>query len=100
VTAMYDLTKEFAEIIKNSNDFDMAVEPDSNIICFRYIKNKNGDLNILQKNIRNKILENEKFYIVQTMIKDKQYLRCTIINPLTKLSDLRELLDLIRSFDL
>ena len=98
VTSMYDLTKEFAQIIKNSGDFDMAVEPDSNIICFRYIKNKNCDMNVLQKNIRSKILENEKFYIVQTMIKDKQYLRCTIINPLTKLSDLIELLELIRSF--
>ncbi len=96
IDTMYDLTKEFARFINNSPDFQCAVEPESNIICFRYMKEGTDDLNALQITIRKRILESKKFYIVQTELNKKQYLRCTIIHPLTTMNDLTALLENIR----
>ena len=97
VTRMYDLTREFAQVIVQSDDFQLAAKPQSNIICFRYIKANVENLDEYQKAIRKKILEQERFYIVQAQLKDGDYLRCTIINPLTTMEDLMQLLDAIRS---
>ncbi|MBU0756203.1 MAG: aminotransferase class I/II-fold pyridoxal phosphate-dependent enzyme [Planctomycetes bacterium] len=97
VTSTYDLTQSFAQIIKADPDFELAVEPESNIICFRYLKNGVENLDELQRIIRREIIKDERFYIVQTALADGFYLRCTIINPHTGLSDLQELLNTIRT---
>lgn len=99
VTDMYDLTRDFAKLIKESIDFQLAIEPESNIICFRFIPEKfesAEELDNLQKSIRKTIIERENFYIVQTSLKNGAFLRCTIINPLTKLDDIKNLLAEIR----
>lgn len=98
VTSMYDLTKRFAQLIKEQPDFELAVEPQSNIICFRYVPHDfKGDINALQKTIRKKILETGSFYIVKTDLDSNKYLRCTVINPLTTENEFNDLLDLIRT---
>ena len=96
----HEISVEFSEIITKNNDFELAVKPQSNIVCFRYIKNDldEDQLNQLQKDIRKKILESENIYIVQTELKGKVWLRCTIINPLTKIDDLKDLLEQIINF--
>ena len=96
VEVMYDLTKEFADIIKASHDFELATYPESNIICFRYINDKINDLNAFQDKLRNELLKEENFYIVKTQLNGKLYLRCTVINPLTEITHLSKLLDDIR----
>ena len=96
IEVMYDLTKDFADTIKNSDDFELATYPESNIICFRYTGKNISDLNNLQEAIRNKLLDERNFYIVKTTLNNKLYLRCTIINPLTEMKHLSELLENIR----
>jgi L-2,4-diaminobutyrate decarboxylase len=96
IDSMYGLTKAFADCIRESTDFECAVEPESNILCFRYLKEDVNDLNALQIHIRKKIRESETFYIVQAELNNTHYLRCTIIHPLTTLDDLKALLDTIR----
>lgn len=97
ITSMYNLTKKFAQLIKEQPDFELAVDPQSNIICFRYVPdNFNGDINDLQKTIREKILKTGSFYIVKTDLDSKTYLRCTVINPLTTENEFSDLLALIR----
>ncbi len=97
VTHTYDLTKQFAAVIERAADFELAAPPQSNIICFRHTRPGVTDLDDLQKRIRQGILKEERFYIVQTALKSGFYLRCTIINPLTTLEDLTDLLDAIRA---
>ncbi|MFH0946957.1 MAG: aminotransferase class I/II-fold pyridoxal phosphate-dependent enzyme [Planctomycetota bacterium] len=96
VTASYDLTDAFAREIQDSPHFELAVEPESNIICFRYRKPGVEDLNALQRQIRRKVLQGERFYLVQTDLGGRLYLRCTLINPNTTLDDLKDLLETIR----
>jgi L-2,4-diaminobutyrate decarboxylase len=96
VDILYDLGKTFAGLIKKRPDFELAVEPETNIVCFRYLsKNKNlsdADLNALNAEIRAEILRGGEFYIVQTTLREKLYLRVTLINPLTGQADLAALL--------
>lgn len=99
IDQVYDLTKKFANMIEDSPDFELAVEPQCNIICFRYIggDNKNTDEN--QKRIRKEIVKKGSHYLVQTVLSDKVYLRCTIINPLTNEQVLENLLQKIRAIN-
>jgi L-2,4-diaminobutyrate decarboxylase len=96
ITAMYDLARDFARLIRDAGDFETAVEPESNIVCFRFLKKGETDLDGLQKRIRRAMLEKGSFYIVQTELSGRHWLRCTLINPRTTLADLEALLAEIR----
>ncbi|NJO92939.1 MAG: aminotransferase class I/II-fold pyridoxal phosphate-dependent enzyme [Chloroflexia bacterium] len=94
VTYLYDLAREFANLIKKRKNFELVNEPNANILCFRYKSNsENTNLNELNSKIRKKLLEKGEFYIVQTIINDNVYLRTTIMNPKTSKTHLTELLD-------
>ncbi|MFA6126931.1 MAG: aminotransferase class I/II-fold pyridoxal phosphate-dependent enzyme [Bacteroidales bacterium] len=97
-TALYDLGKEFASIIKKTPDFELPYEPESNIVCYRYLGARLGEtaLNQLNAAIRKKLTKSGKFYIVQTQIDNKTYLRSALMNPFTTAKDLEELLEEIR----
>ncbi len=95
VTTLYDLGKTFAKMIQAKPHFELAVEPMANIICFRWLKKGYTDekLNQLNANIRKNIVEKGEFYIVQTKLKGKLYLRTTLMNPFTTTVELEKLLE-------
>jgi|TARA_B100002003_G_C13904105_1_gene440322 L-2,4-diaminobutyrate decarboxylase len=97
VTQLYDIGKVFARCLKQRDCFELALEPDSNIVCFRYIVPDLSDteLNELNSHIRNEILKQGNFYIVQTNLNDKVFFRVTLMNPQTNSEILEELLDTI-----
>ncbi|TAH29304.1 MAG: aminotransferase class I/II-fold pyridoxal phosphate-dependent enzyme [Cytophagales bacterium] len=86
---LYDLGKQFATIIEEHPKFELGVNPECNIVCFR-VKDKD-DAEI--QSIRQKLLEKGKFYIVQTILRERTYLRISLMNPLTTLQDLKDLLE-------
>lgn len=97
IDKVYALAKSFAAEIQKHPSFELAVEPESNIVCFRYVAAE-GDTetqNRLNAQIRKDLLAGGHYYIVQTMLGDKLWLRTTLINPLTEFSDLTHLLELI-----
>jgi L-2,4-diaminobutyrate decarboxylase len=98
VTTLYDLGHKFGEIVENDPFFEIAVKPMSNIICFRFINNDRDlpSLNKINATIRQKLLEEGEFYIVQTKIKGIIYLRATIMNPFTNEEHFKELLENIK----
>jgi L-2,4-diaminobutyrate decarboxylase len=85
-----ELTRTFAQKIEASPDFELAVEPDSNIICYRHRSADNRAL-------RQRVVEAGLFYIVGTKLGETYYLRSTIMNPLIEERDLDHLLDHLRS---
>ena len=89
VDYLYDLGKQFAEMIENHPSFELGVNPECNIVCFR-LKNRQ-DVEIQE--IRQKLLEEGKFYIVQTTLRERTFLRVSLMNPLTTVGDLQELLN-------
>lgn len=98
ITSMYDLGRSFAERIKQEAGFELAVEPDGNIVCFRYRpEGFGGDINQLTASIRKKLLDDASFYVVQTTVRNEVYLRVTLMNPFTTHDDLEALLQTIIS---
>jgi L-2,4-diaminobutyrate decarboxylase len=94
IDSRYDLAKSFSEMIKSDDHFELAVEPESNIICFRYAPEDYDEVTINQTNaaIRDKIVKEGSFYIVQAELDGKIWIRLTIINPVTSVNDLEALL--------
>jgi L-2,4-diaminobutyrate decarboxylase len=97
-TTLYDLGTRFAQIIKGSGDFELPYEPESNIVCYRLMVpgKSDAELNALNAEIRKVLIESGKFYIVQTQIASKTYLRSAIMNPFTSDKEFLELLAEIR----
>lgn len=98
VTGAYEMATEFAALIKEAGDFQLALEPASNIVCFRYkpAGTDPKELNNLNAGIRTRLKEDGEFYIVQTVINGQTYMRTTLMNPFTSVEELRQLLDRIR----
>jgi L-2,4-diaminobutyrate decarboxylase len=89
VDYLYDLGKQFAEIIEAHPSFELGVNPECNIVCFRLRGKQDAEIQA----IRQKLLKDGKFYIVQTSLRERTYLRVSLMNPLTKIEDLRALLE-------
>ena len=95
---MVDLGKTFAAMIDRSPDFELAVQPDANIVCFRYRTPELDaqDADALQERIRLKVVASGEFYLVQTKLRGTVFLRTTLINPATHAGHLQALLDALR----
>jgi L-2,4-diaminobutyrate decarboxylase len=93
----YGLAQKFADLIKASDDFELVVEPGSNIVCFRHKPPGCHDLDALQIGIRESIVRKGSFYFVTTQLSKGIYLRCVFMNPLTQLQQLETLLTDIRN---
>jgi len=98
IDGRYELASSFAKIIISDDQLELAVEPESNIVCFRYNNKELDDLSLNQINsaIRTKIIKEGSFYIVQAELNGKIWLRLTIINPVTSMEDLKLLIERIK----
>ena len=96
VEYLYDLGKQFATMIRNNSAFELAIEPQSNIVCFRYIEGvEKENMSEFNQNLRRLMLEDGRFYIVQTALNEIVYLRVSLMNPLTTEAELLELLAIL-----
>ncbi len=93
VTHLFSVAKKFADIIKQRSNFELAIEPKANIVNFRIVNVSENESDTLNGAIRKKLIQEGKFYIVQTTLQGKLYLRVTIMNPLTTENDLIALLN-------
>lgn len=93
VDYLYDMARTFAQMIQAREAFELALKPEANIVNFRYIHAPAEELNSLNGKIRQSLMESGKFYIVQTLIDNKRYLRTSIMNPLSTERDLHALLE-------
>ncbi|MCL8537677.1 aminotransferase class V-fold PLP-dependent enzyme [Chryseobacterium gallinarum] len=94
IDTLYNLARKFYFMIENDDKFEAALEPMSNIVCFRY---KNGnDLNVINHTISKEILLDGSYYIVNTTINGEFWLRVSIQNPFTNESHFKGLLGKIK----
>ncbi|MCH1576698.1 MAG: pyridoxal-dependent decarboxylase [Flavobacteriales bacterium] len=100
VDRLFGLGKELAERIeaRSGGGWQLAMEPEGNIVCFRYLprdfKDTNAE-NAFTQLLRQRHLEEGPQYMVQTRFDGKVWLRCTLMNPLTEPQDMAGLLDRI-----
>ncbi len=91
VDTLYDLGKEFAEMVKRTKNMELALEPCSNIVCFRYAA-EGIDCDEANRRIAEELLKDGSYYVVSTEVKGRYYLRITLMNPLTDKKCLEELI--------
>lgn len=103
VDHLYASARNLSQLIEDRADFELALAPESNIVNFRYLPEGNTDqetINTLNGRIRQELIEQGSFYIVQTVINGLRYLRCTVMNPLTTTDYFIRLLDTIEALGL
>lgn len=91
VDMLFDMGKQFAQMIKAEKNMELALEPRSNIVCFRYMP-EHGDADEVNRRVAEKLLEDGAYYVVSTRVGGKFYLRVTIMNPFTDEGVLRNLI--------
>lgn len=98
VNQLYDITKDFAQMISKRSNFELLTQPEANILNFRYAGCKlEQDINEVNTTIRQQLIEAGEFYIVQTTVSGQKYLRCTIMNPFTNKDHFTALLNEIEN---
>lgn len=98
VDRLFGLGRALADRIEARSDFELAMPPEANIVCFRYTPESVRRLDAAQQDeftqaLRRKHLENGPQYVVQTRFGGRTWLRCTLMNPLTEPADLERMLD-------
>lgn len=102
VDRLFALGRELADQIMQRDGFELAMEPEANIVCFRFIPDQ-LNLDSLEKQngfterLRKRHLQEGEHYVVMTRFDGKAWLRCTLMNPLTKADDLEAMLDSLES---
>ena len=94
-----ELARSFADLVERADDFELAVRPTCNIVCFRRLSAEHDDLDALQERLRARIVGSGKYYLVLADLRGARYLRMTLIHPFTRLADLEELLEELRRID-
>lgn len=82
-----DLATEAAALIRARPDFEVAAEPETNIVCFRL-----DGPDALQLELRRRLTEDGRFYISSTEALGRRWLRLALMNPATTLTDIGALL--------
>ncbi len=98
LTASFDLARRFADRLEAAPDFQLALRPDCNIVCFRHTPPgvPEAALDALQARLRERLVTQGDFYLVRTTLGGRVWLRTTLINPLTTDVDLEGLLEALR----
>lgn len=82
---------EVATLIEAEPDFEVAVAPETNIVCFAYTGLED------QLALRNAIIQDGDFYITTTEYRGRRWLRFALMNPDTAIDHIQAVLNRIRA---
>ncbi len=92
VDDQFELARQAYDYIESQPEFDCAVAPQSNILCFRLAGSDQ-----LQLDIRDKLIAQGEFYLSTTAFGGQRYLRMVFNHPHTNLDDIKQLIQNIRT---
>lgn len=87
IDALWDATRRIHDRIGARPGFEVLCRPESNILCFR----RDGE-DRLQTEIRKRLMNEGRFLLSQADVAGRRWLRLTVMNPLTDLSVIDQLL--------
>ncbi len=92
VEQQYRLARAFAKTLEKRDSWEIATEPMSNIVCFRRIPMASIDADDYNEEIRERLLLDGRWYVVNTRLRGIYWLRVTLMNPQTTLESLIEMI--------
>ena len=97
VDLTFGMTQQFRELLLQDGSFEVPYAPEANILIFRLTKSSGkklspAEFNSLHASIRRRLVRSGTFYITQTELDNKIWLRVTIMNPLTSQKELEGLI--------
>ncbi len=90
VDRLFELADLLAARVRAAPDFELALEPDANIVVYRM-------RGVDNRALRRKVVEDGRRYIVGTELAGDYWLRSTLMNPLIEPEDLDALLEHLRA---
>jgi len=87
-------------MLEEANDFESCHEPESNILCFRWLPPEpltKVEMDRLQARIRERYNRSGKGWITSTVLEGRRVLRVTVMNPATGEAELEALLEGLRA---
>jgi L-2,4-diaminobutyrate decarboxylase len=96
VERLWELGAVLAELVRESDDFELALEPECNIVCFRHRAPEGSESDAHQERIRSEVNASGSYYLVQTRLRGSTWLRCALMNAETTRDDLLGLLAALR----
>ncbi len=94
------LANEIAECIKNDPNFELANVPAINTVVFRYTSEEINDLaieNEINNELKMNLLLTGEAIIGQTYLREKAFLKFTLLNPMTESKVIKSLLKNIKN---
>lgn len=100
VDRQHERAQELAALVEAAPDFELAVAPESNIVCYRHVPAAGDpgadDLDGHNRALRRSVLETGRYYVVGVQLPRGYFLRSAIMNPRTEPADLAGLLEHLR----
>ena len=90
------LARVFWEEISSRSDFEAMHEPESNILCFRYVGDRSRSdeaLDQLNRELRERYNLSGEGWITATTLGPRRVLRVTMMNPRTTVADVEAIID-------
>lgn len=98
VERLFALAGALAQRLTEADDFELALAPAANIVCFRHLPQGGApDLNAHQSRLREAVIRGGSHYLVQTQLNGETHLRVTLMNPATTEAHLDGLLEALRA---
>jgi L-2,4-diaminobutyrate decarboxylase len=91
-----DLARLVREELMKHREFEVLHEPDSNILCFRYVGDGTFDddpLDAINREIRERYNRSGTGWITATLLDGRRVLRVTMMNPRSTASHIRAMID-------
>jgi len=97
VEEAFGKAKLFASKLEAHVDFELLMQPQTNIVCFRHLQAglSKESLSQHQAALRQKIVQSGAFHLTQVALSGEIWLRTTLMNPFTETEHLDALISLI-----
>jgi len=99
VDRLVALAGELAAKVDAATDFELAMAPELDIVCYRHRPPglaPGPELDAHNRRLRQRVVEDGRFYIVGTQLPGGYFLRSALMNPLAEPADLDDLLAHLR----
>jgi L-2,4-diaminobutyrate decarboxylase len=100
IDKIIETAKEAVKALEHDNHFELLNHSDLSAVVFRYsaCPFKSFDLNNVNQHIKAQLYKNGHALVAGTKVNGEFYLKFTILNPMTQLTDILDILTLIKQY--